>query len=144
MSEKYYVIMCGEYSDTGFVGITKDLKLAEAYCKVRNEQCKSREEYWIWNSEGEELITDENIIKQAEKIEVAHIYELRLSENENGCSWKLSRSRSRYEKTDSSAAKVIVVNKLRRDLYVYTEDEEKAKKIMRDYIAKLNAEEQGL
>lgn len=143
MSEKYFVIMVGEYSDTGVVGITTSLELAEAYCKVHNARYKG-EKYWIYDSDGTELITDTNYIEQAKKVKKAYVFKAYKWMQEGVLKWSGSSIEEIYEETYGPATKIKEISEREIEICIYMDDQKKANKIFEDYIAKLNAEEQGL
>ena len=150
MSEKYYVIMEGEYSDKGVVGITTDLELAKAYCKVRNANygydCV---EFWIWDEDGTELINDKNFIERSKSVATTFIYYIRGTINNGVVKWDNNThgyGNLYFETVTDTTPKFIVRDgkELRAELHVYAEDEELADKIACDFLIKKNAEQAGL
>lgn len=142
---KYYVIMDGEYSDMGVVGITTDLELAEAFCKVSNAEYGG-ENYWIYNTDGTEFITDTNFIQRASKVASKFVYNIEADFLGGAKRWSICRKRSVAEETTDTATRFEVDenNAFKAKLHVYTDKEEVADKIAYDFLAKKNAEEIGL
>lgn len=144
MSEKYFVIMEGGYSSTCVVGVTTSLEIAEAYCRVHNAKYKG-EYYWVWDSDGTELITDTNYIEQAKKIKKAYVFRANKWKRNGVLKWSGHLIKEIYEEAEGPVIQIKETSFEReKEIYIYTEDQKKASKIFRDCIAKLNAEEQGL
>lgn len=143
---KYYVIMSGEYSETDVVGITTDLELAEAFCKVSNVEY-GRKHYWIYNTDGTEFITDTNFIQRASKIVSKFVYDIEAScFLRSAKMWCICGKRSVEEETTDTTTRFYVDknNAFKAKLHVYADKEEIADKIAYDFLAKKNAEENGL
>lgn len=143
MSEKYFVIMEGSYSDTSVVGVATNIEIAEAYCKVHNARYKG-EHYWVWDSDGMELITDANYIEQAKKIRTACVFRANKWKRNGVLKWSGNLKNVIYEEVNGLAMKIKEISEREIEIYIYTDSQKKANKIFRDYLAKLNAEEQGL
>lgn len=142
---KYYVIMSGEYSETSVVGITTNLELAEAFCKVSNAEW-SYEHFWIYNTDGTEFITDTSFIQRASKVVAKFVYNINADFLGGAKRWSICGKRSITEETTDTATRFEVNknNAFKARLYVYTDNEELADKIAYDFLAKKNAEEIGL
>jgi len=140
------VIMQGEYSDKDIIGITTDLELAKAYCKVHNAEGNDYYDYWVWDEEGTPLITDDNFKVAAEGIETAWVYNITATIKGGVMKWDTKyiygHGIQQDERTESTAPKIITNkdNDLKGKLHVYAEKEEVADKIACDYLAKVNAE----
>ena len=143
---KVYVIMQGEYSDKEVVGISYNLELAKAICKVHNVESNDYYDYWIWDEEGTLVYTDENFKVQAEGIETAFVYNITATIKGGVMKWDTSyihmHGIQQDERTASTAPKIVAEkdNDLKGKLHVYAEDEAVADKIACDYLAKVNAE----
>lgn len=148
MNKKYYVIMQGWYSDKGVVGITTDLELAKAYCKVHNAGSRSAYDYdyWIYKEDGLELITDKSFITRAKSVASKVVFEFEAEVKGGTKRWSIESKYHDVEETANTATK-FVLNKdceYEAELHVYTDNDELAEKIAYDFLAKKNAEECGL
>ena len=151
MKTKYYVIMQGEYSDKGVVGITTDLELAKAYCKVKNVGVHGWDEYWIYDEDGTELITDKSFCERAKKVVEKIVYYAEAEIKGGVKRWSIGNKwGAEYihatEETDDMTTKFVIEkdNESFAKIHIYTSDENVAEKIAYDLIAKKNAEECGL
>lgn len=144
MSEKYYVIMEGEYSDKSVQGVTKDLELAKAYCKVHNERSHG-EDYWVYDSEGFELITDKEFITEAQKISDVFVFTVCATIKGGYKRWKVRTAWEKGLRKECGQSMYIhEVDEFMKKIIVYTTDKNKAEKVAYDTVAKMNAEEIGL
>lgn len=146
---KYYVIMSGEYSETGVVGITTDLELAEAFCKVSNAEW-GYEHFWIYDTDGTEFITDANFIQRATNVITKFVYRFEAEIIGGAKRWsiydKYGKCYQTTEETTDTGTKFIMDenNAYGATFHVYTDKQEIADKIAYDFLAKKNAEEIGL
>lgn len=143
---KVYVIMQGEYSDKEVIGVTHNLELAKAICKVHNVESEDYYDYWVWDEDGTLVYTDETFKKQAESIETAFVYNITATIKGGVVKWDTNHiygyGIQQDERTESTAPKLITEkdNDLKGELHVYAEKEDAADKIACDYLAKVNAE----
>lgn len=145
---KYYVIMQGWYSDKGVVGITTDLELAKAYCKVHNAGNRSAfdYDYWIHKEDGTELITDKSFITRAKSVASKFVFRFEAEVKGGAKRWSINSKYHDMEETADTATKFILDEdcECEAELHVYTDNDELAEKIAYDFLAKKNAEECGL
>lgn len=146
MKTKYYVIMQGEYSDKGVVGITTDLELAKAYCKVKNAGAYGWDGYWIYDEDGTEFITDKSFCERAKKVVEKIVYYAQAEIKGGAKRWSIGNKWDATEETDDMTTKFVIGenDESFAKIHIYTSDENVAEKIAYDLIAKKNAEECGL
>ena len=141
---KYYVIMEGMYSDKGVVGITTSLDIAEAYCKVNNATYGGGD-YWIWDSDGTDLIADKTFIQRAKRIVTCFIYRVEYAIRGGAKRWYIVGNACKSTReTDDTSLEFEQKYETIAYLTVYADNSDVADKIAYDYIAKKNAEEIGL
>lgn len=140
MSKKMYVIINGEYSDAHPIGVAEDEKIAEAFAKL-HDSCVDEVDF----------IDDATVVAEAKKYVKCFPFSLRRTKK-----WEFVGRYDPQLRLKELVKSNVEFQLLPRDswdkpevtdrgkLFVYNDDFKKARKIANDYVAKKNAEEQGL
>lgn len=140
MSKKMYVIIEGEYSDAHPIGVAEDEKIAEAFAKLHDSYV-----------DEVDFIDDATVVTEAKKYVKCYPFWLRRTKK-----WEFAGrcdAQLRLKNLVKSNVEFLLLPRDSWDkpevtdngkLFVYNDDLKKAQKIADDYVAKMNAEEQGL